>query len=177
MKNALKLDNVNWANAFIREYKDQLNPEMRNDIASYCTALLAFHDRKIEQANDILCGLNFSEDFAYHLEFRVLLIKTYYERCCLNEIDLESHLINYELEAMRQHVSTRNKKLAEPLRQAYNNFVNGFKRILERKKKLQAKQIINSTQLNKLREELSTLSPLVERDWLMEKVEGLVEEG
>jgi len=91
----------------------------------------------------------------------------------MKPIDLDSHPLNYELEALRQNVSVRNKKMSEPLRQSYNNFANVFKRILDRKKKLMMGQELSAERVRKLQDELENISPLVERGWLMEKVQLL----
>ena len=173
VKNALKLGELDWANDFVNTHKKELSPDTREHISNYALALMHFHNRQFSEAQDLLMQINFTEDFAYHLELRILLIKIYYETNQLSIEDMDSHPLNYELEALRQNVSIRNKKMSESLRQSYNNFANVFKRILERKKKLIIGQELNAERVRKLQNELGNISPLVERDWLVEKVQLL----
>jgi len=88
---------------------------------------------------------------------------------------MDTHPINYELEATRHYViSTRNKKMSEARRKSYNNFVNIFKSILDRRKKLIYNQKVTKKNIEKLGEKLHNTSPIVERPWLQEKIEELM---
>ncbi len=173
VKNALKLGEIDWANNFVSHHKKELSPDIREHIANYALALMCFHNKQFSEAQGLLMQINFTEDFTYHLELRILLIKIYYETDNLSIADMDSHPLNYELEALRQNVSIRNKKMSESLRQSYNNFANVFKRILDRKKKLIIGQKLSAERVQKLQDELVNISPIVERDWLMEKVKLL----
>lgn len=172
--NALSLKKIDWTNTFIQQYQVQLNPDMREDIVNYCHALVAFQTQDYNAAQDYLIKINSTEDFIYHLRFKVLLLKIYYEHDPLTINNLDTHPINYELDAIRHYVmSTRNKRMSESLRESYNNFVNLFKRILNRKKKTIGKEPVKPQQLNKLEQELLNEIPFIERQWLKEKVEEL----
>ncbi len=174
IRNALEMDKVNWANNFIYKYNAQLHPKLKKDILNYGHALIQFHQKQYSQAQNYLAKITSPEDFIYHLKFKVLLIKIYYELQELNTGNAEFHPINYELEAVRQYiVSTRNKKMSEPLRQSYNNFVNIFKSILERRKKLIYAEPVSASSIQKLQDKLPTVSPLIERTWLEEKIKEL----
>ncbi len=176
-RNALWLGKIDWADGFVDEYAAVLHPDAKVDTLHYYRALAAFERKAYEQAQDELIQITNTEDFAYHIEFKILLIKIYYDLEPLNEDNADSHPINYELESIRHYtLSTRNKKISESLRQSYNNFVNLLKRILNRKKKLLYGETLKSSSLEKLKEELNTEIPLVQRDWLKGKVVELGEE-
>jgi len=66
--------------------------------------------------------------------------------------------------------------MAEVSRQRYGNFVNFFKRILNRKKKIIDKETLSAANIQALKTELADLQPLTERAWLAKKVEELIEE-
>jgi len=172
---AIRLDQINWAETFITKYKERLAPQAKDDILNYSYAMIYFHTKELEKAQDVLVKINSSEDFIYHLGFKVLLVKIYYELQELNIDNADSHPINYELEALRHYVSTRNKKMSEFLRQSYNNFVKTFKGILERRKKLIYGEKLTPASVKKLKHKLSIISPLVERTWLEEKIDELLQ--
>jgi len=174
VSNALLLKKTNWTNNFIQQYQVQLSPDTRDDILKYCHALVAFQIKDYDTAQDYLIKINNVEDFIYHLQFKILFIKIYYEQEVLTLDNIDTHPINYELEAIRHYVmSTRNTKMSKYSRESYNNFVNLFKRILNRKKKIISKEPVKPKQLDKLKEELRSEMPLVERQWLKEKIEEL----
>ncbi len=175
--NALLLDKTAWAEQFVEEYQNTLNPSTKKDIINYGNTLIAFHKKEFERAHDFLTKIYASGDFAYHMQYRILLIKIHYELKGLNIGNTDSHSINYELEAMRQYViPTRNKKMSEARRKSYNNFVKIFKSILERHKKLIYKEKVSPKSIEKLKEKLQNISPIVERAWLQEKIEELMEQ-
>jgi len=174
VSNTLLLKKTDRANNFIQQYQTQLSSDTRDDIINYCHALVAFQIKDYDKAQDYLIKINTAEDFSYHIHFKILIIKIYYEQEVLTLDNIDTHPINYELEAIRHYVmSKRNTKMSELLRESYNNFVNLFKRILNRKKKIINKESVNPKQLDKLKEELHTEIPLIERQWLKEKIEEL----
>jgi len=173
--NALLLDKIDWTNNFIQQHQVELNPDMRDDIINFCYALVAFQSKDYDTVQAYIIKINNTEDFIYHLQFKILLIKIYYEQEVLTIDNVDTHPINYELDAIRHYVmSTRNTKMSEPMRESYNNFVNLFKRILNRKKKTISKELVKPEQLNKLKQDLLAEVPFVERQWLKEKIEELV---
>lgn len=173
IRNTLEMDKVSWAYDFINTYNTQLHLKLKKDILNYGHALIQFHQKQYNQAQNYLAKITSPEDFIYHLKFKVLLTKIYYELQELNIDNADIHPINYELEAIRHYVSTRNKKMSESLRQSYNNFVNTFKSILERRKKLIYGEALSASSIRKLEDKLHTVSPLIERTWLEEKIEEL----
>jgi len=175
--NALRLDKINWTKSFIDNHNKELSPKVKNDILNYSHALTYFQTKELEKAQESLMKIKASEDFFYHLGFKVLLIKIYYELQEFNIDNVEMHPINYEIEAIRHYiVSTRNKKMSESMRQSYNNFVNIFKSILERHKKLIYEEEVSAKNLEKLKNKLHNTSPVIERPWLEEKIKELMEQ-
>ena len=173
IKNALQLGETDWADAFVEEYQHELQPQVREDMVNYYFALKYFHQKQFDKAQEHLAQISQSEDFTYSLNFKILLIKIYYESNDLTIENLDTHSINYELETMRQNVSVRNKRMSEIFRQAYSNFVNVFRRILERKKKLIVGESLSHESIARLEKDLPTITPLVEKVWLKEKIEHL----
>ncbi len=174
--NALQLQKIDWTEGFMSQYQEKLNPDSKEYTLSYCRALLHFQNGAFDESHDQLLKITSPEDFIYHLRFKVLLIKIYYEQQALAIGIVKTDPIDYELDSIRHYVmSTRNKKMSEYLRTSYNNFVNLLKRIVNRKKRtLRNEKVRGST--DKFMEELLTESPFIQRQWLKEKVEQLQEE-
>jgi len=170
IKNALQLNEMSWADSFVETYQHELQPQVREDMVNYYFALKCFHQKQFGEAQGYLSQISQSEDFSYSLNFKILLIKIYYESNDLSIDNLDSHPLNYELETMRQNVSVRNKRMSEIFRQAYSHFVNVFRRVLDRKKKLIAGEQLSHESIAKLEKDLSTITPLVEKTWLKEKI-------
>jgi len=175
VSNALRLDKISWTEDFINKHSKELSPDVKKSILNYSYALLHFRTKEFEKAQEYLIKIKVSEDFVYHLKFKVLFIKIHYELKDINIGNADIHPINYELEAIRHYIlSTRNKKMSESMRQPYNNFVNIFKSILERHKKLIYEEEVSTKNIEKLKEKLYKTSPIVERPWLEEKIEELM---
>lgn len=173
--NGLDLNKIDWVNDFVNTYRTKLHPKQKADILNYSHALIQFHLKQYDKAQNYLIKIASPEDFIYHLNFKILFVKIYYELQELNIDNADSHPINYELESIRHYiVSTRNKKMSEPLRQSYNNFVNTFKSILERRKKVVYAKTLTPENIKKLQDKLPTVSPLIERTWLEEKIDELL---
>jgi len=172
--NSLLLGKIDWTKNFLNDYKEQLNPVTKEDTLNYCNALLHFQINEFDEAHNYMLKITSPEDFIYHLGYKILLIKIYYECQSLTIENEDTHPINYELESIRHYImSTRNKRMSESLRESYKNFVNLFRRILKRKKKLINKEIIPKEDIDKLKKELFSELPFVERDWLKKQVEDL----
>lgn len=175
VKSALSLNKTDWTNQFITDYHSMMNPEVSNSIACYCNALLAFQNQKFDLAQEYLSKIQVAKDFLYHLDFKILIVKIYHDSQSLSIENIEDHPINYELEAIRQYVLTsNNRKMSEYVRKMFKNFVNVYKRVLDRKKRLIIGLSVSEESVRKLETELPNISPLTEREWLEEKISELV---
>jgi len=175
VKTALELDKMDWLNTFFQTHKDLLNPNVKDVFVNYYHALVSFHDHKFDKAQAYLGGIHTSEDFTYFIQFKILYIKIYYDRNDMTIDNADTHLINYEMEALRQYLlEGNNKNMAESTRLLYSNFTNFFRRILNRKKKVLYGESVTKANFQTLQQDLAQIAPLIERSWLEEKIEELV---
>ena len=174
---ALLVNKLEWADDFLSNYENHLPPDTKNNILNYCKALLAFQKGAYDIAQAYLIQIDNTQDFMYRIEFKILLIKIYYDKNELTFNDADDHPINNELEAIRNYaLPGNNKKMSETVRQQYSNFANLFKRILNRKKKLIYSEPLTQANLEALQNDLTQLKPLIERTWLEEKIAELMQE-
>lgn len=174
VKTALTLQKINWVQLFFKQHNTLLNPNVRSVFVNYYQALIAFELKEYEKAQGYLNLINTANDFAYHIQFKILHIKILYDMQSISITNADTHPINFEMEALRQYLlEGNNKNMAESTRLLYSNFTNFFKRILNRKKKRIFKESISKTNLKALQNDLINLHPLIERGWLKEKIEAL----
>jgi len=79
-RTALLLNEIKWAYSFLDKYGKQLLPDFRDNTLRYCHALFAFDGQHYDAAQEYLNGIDNAKDFIYHLGYKVLLIKIYYDK-------------------------------------------------------------------------------------------------
>lgn len=154
---ALRLGYVDWTLEFINKYKDQLNPEFKENAWTYSMAWIEFSRKNYKEALRMLLRVEFN-DVYYHLDSKSLLLKTYFE---MNET--ESLLSLFD--AFKIYLK-RNKFISEFQRKTYQNFVNVSNKLL--KVKL-GKQKLDDA----LIEEINQTTPLADASWIKQKIEAL----
>ncbi|MDZ4840358.1 MAG: hypothetical protein SGJ04_10155 [Bacteroidota bacterium] len=123
---ALRLDQAEFAKEFLENYKGKIIPEFRDNTYIYNTANLHFHNRDFSKALRLLQTVDI-EDIYYHLDAKILLLKTYFE---LNDIDPFNSLV----EAFSNYLK-RNKKISETQRKIYLNFIKYVKKLMQARTK------------------------------------------
>lgn len=174
IQNRLRLDKIEEAESFEEAYTSKLDPGSSQSIQMYGKALIAFKKREFDVALELVNQIENSEDFIYHVQYKVLRSMIFYEMKEYLQPNRGKSLLEYELDAIRHFViSGRNTKMSEHLRSSYNNFVNIFKRILNRVKPDIGIKKVDAETKSKLFADLETLSPLAERLWLAERIKEL----
>ncbi len=153
----LRLGELDWTEGFIHEYKKYLPELSRENAFSFNLALLYFYKKEYGEVIRLLRYVEY-EDITFNLNAKVLLLQTYYE---MDEIDpLESLM-----DSFRAYLQ-RHKEIAPRRRQTFRNFIRFVKkltRIIPRDKK----------QIEAFKNELAQTQQIVNRPWLLEKVEEL----
>ncbi len=175
IKTAITLKELDWAQSFFDAHTDLLNPDVKDIFIHYYHALYAFELKDYQKTQEFLGRIQTNEDFTYYLQFKILYIKLFYDKRDLNPQNAETHIVNYEADALRQYLlKGNNRKMAEPIRLLYSNFTNFFLRILRRKKKILFQKSLTKANLVVLQNDLHNLKPVVERLWLEEKIAELM---
>ncbi len=156
---ALQVDELTWADQFMQENWEEMHPSHASNVYAYNQAALFFHQQAFEEAASLLQQIQFSDyefiDFYYHIGYKVLLIKTYYET-------EEEYPLTAALEALRIYM-IRHKKIASNQRDAYLNFIKLCKRLMNEKRGKKRKS------KDDLGEAISNTEPLFQRHWLLDK--------
>ena len=151
-----------WVREFMQRYKLAVAPEYRNNVHRFNLASLHFAVGNYRKAQEALRDIQFSGsefiDVYYHLSYKTLLIKTYYET-------QEHEALLSSLEALRIYL-TRNQAISARNREAYKNFIKLTAKLMN----LPQKQTTRRQNLSDL---IARTTVLVEHEWLLEKIKAV----
>ncbi len=157
----LKSDNLEWTQRFIKDYKPKVHPSFQENVYSYNIAAVYFEQKAYEKVKEVLSKISFEFEFIdvyYHISYKILLIKTYYET--EDFIALEGSIESFRLYLIR------NKSISERNGKAYNNFQKLVKRLINKK---QGKKRTSNT----LYDIVLNVQPIVHQAWLLCKAQEL----
>lgn len=151
-----KLGEIKWAKQVLKQYGPEKITGTRypEEAHSICEAEVLFANQEYTVAQNKLAYCNF-ENVHYSILADVLLIKTYYAT--------DDELIYARIQALDRKV--RRSKLAETNKTSYLNFLQLLNRILKYEHDKRSKT------WQKLAEELTTTTPMIEREWLKKIME------
>ncbi len=179
VRNALLLEGKReWTADFIVKYQSTLRPKVKDYVCSYCNALLAYYHQEFDAAMRHLPTQEVPKDFAYFLDIKILKIKIHYDSGDWEILPSGEYAMLNEAENIRQYVNRSSREIAQNIREQYINFVNIFRRIIKRKERLiyPGDTPVTQANLQALQKDLSDLKPLIERQWLEEKITEIIQE-
>jgi len=156
---ALRLDEVEWVNHFIEEYRSKLNPEFSENAYTYSMAWVHFSRKEYDKALRMLLRVEFN-DVYYHLDSKSLLMKVYYE---MAEFDAFFSLVD----AFKIYLR-RNKFISDYQRETYHNFILIVNRLMKVKSG-------KNDMTKALHEEVCSTRPAADLSWLKMKSLELIE--
>ena len=149
-----------WTEKFMKDYREKLPPEKRENAFIYCSSVLNYRKKNYGGALRTLVKVSIN-DFYYHLRVKNHLLKIYYE-----QDDLETALS--VIDSFRHFLST-NKLIPEYIRIRFVNFVNFFSRLVNARLNNENSNIII------LKKDISAVNPsqLENGTWLLERIKEL----
>ncbi len=154
---ALRLGEYDWARDFIRTYKEKLRPEERQNAYFFNLANYYYYCKEYEETMLLIRDVEFTDTY-YHLDCKVLLLKSYYE---LGEIQALQSLIDSFYMYLK-----RNKAISEFQRSSYLNFLRIVRKLVRMKPDDDQKRAA-------LMLELDRSHPIANVSWLKEKLENI----
>lgn len=167
---AARLKEFEWGIQFIEDYQSLLPKQQGESTLYFCKGALAFYQQQYEEALSCFLHVEFA-DFFDHLNNEMLVIKCYYEL-------QEWVLIENRLDALRHYIK-RHNAISEQHKVAYRNFINLLKRLLRilwhQKQGLLSKAVEQRLQksIPKLATDVKEAKALVDKEWLLEKIDML----
>lgn len=151
---ALRVGQLDYARDFLEEYQTRVDAIYRDSTVAYNMANLLFAERAFGKALRQLLTVDL-QDIYYHLDAKVLLLKTYYE---VNDYEpfmsLTESFANY---------LKRNRQISDTQREIYLNFVKYVRKLMQIR---HGKKI----SVHKLGAELKETGMVANMSWLLEKI-------
>ncbi len=151
---ALTLQEYAWAETFIEDYKNELEPSHREGNYKHCLARLFYEQKNHSKVLELLQEADY-EDILINLAAKALLLKALYETSA--DDVLEAHL-----EAMRTYIK-RKSQIAYH-KENYLNLIKFTKQLL---------LIDGQKMLIQLETEIQETKAIAEKKWLLAKIEEL----
>jgi hypothetical protein len=152
---AMRSNDLDWAEKFIQEYAEKINPEFSENAKNFSLARLYFYRNDYDRVIDYLNMVQLN-DFFYNVNARILMLLAYYE---LDEIlSLESLLQSFNAWVKREKALTKTKK-AE------------FLGLIRFTRRLSNTPNFEKQKLEKLLKEVKDTSAIVSKAWLVSKIE------
>jgi hypothetical protein len=156
---ALRGGELEWAEHFLHDYKERFEPEFREATYIYNLANLYYYKKEFGKSLKLMQTAEI-DDIYYHLDAKVLLLKTYFE---LDEAEPFYSLVD----AFTNYLK-RNKLIAENQRSIYLNFVKYAKKLMQIR-------LGSKFSISDIRNELNHLSGIANLQWLNEKLDEIGE--
>jgi len=146
---------LGWAEEFMDNYSNFLQPDVSDDITILCRAVIDFNRGDCQEALNKLVFAKFQDVF-YNAQARATMLQCYYE--------LDHELFFSSADSFKGFLS-RNKALA-PMKKAFSNFIRFVK-------KLKKAQYEFRPDVKHLSDEIADTNDIVHRNWLISKSELL----
>lgn len=154
----IKLQEFEWVEQFIQNYKKWVTKEIRENAFVYNLAYLYYSSGRYQDTLSLLHELSFS-DPTYYLRTKIIQLKSYY---ALEELDASLSLIS----ALRSFLN-RNKDLPAYMKKSNFNMAKMAKKLIRLeldKEFLSPKKRI--AKHKQYQEELQKIEPIINLDWL-----------
>jgi hypothetical protein len=155
---AANLKEFEWAENFIREYEDKLNPEHKTDTANFGRAVIKFHKKEYSAALEYLSKIKI-EISHLKLSVRNFQLRIYYQ---LGHYEPAFSLID-----SYHHFIAKDKSLPEYISRANNNFLKYYTELIR------VKTGSGTSDAGELKRKLLASEYCTNKEWLLEKTEDL----
>lgn len=152
---ALKIGEFEWINDFIEKFQQFLDEKHRKSTVHFHLSRTYFEKKDYPKAMKMLTQFEY-DDMLLNIITKTMLLKIYYEQ---DEFDALESL----LESMRNYL--QRKEALDPNRKT------GYKNLLAIVKKMLNLNYRSTAQVEKLKQQILTTNPLMERDWLLRQIQ------
>ena len=154
----LRLGEYDWVEKFIEEYQDRIDEKYRVNTVSFHLANLFFYQKRYDKVLELLREVEY-EDPSFNRNSKTMLLATYYE---LDEIEPLISLLSSFAVYLR-----RSKNIAAQRKEQYLNLIKFTRQLIRT-------PINDKDALTKLRNRIEETEPIVNKGWLLSKVDELL---
>ena len=151
---ALKNREYTWAEKFIHDFEHRLEGKERKSIVHFNLSRVYFEKGDYDKAQRLLLNFEY-DDMLHNIVAKTMLLKIYYEQ---SELDAFESL----LESMRIYLK-RKEALDTARKTAYKNMISLMKKMLNTNP-------YSKAQVERLRQDIESTHPLMEREWLLRQM-------
>lgn len=155
---AIRQNELDWADDFIVKYSQFLQEKHRANAINFSKARVHMARKEFAKSIELLRDVEY-EDLTYNINSKAIILTSFYE---LDEYDSMFYFINSYKAFLR-----RNKKITPKRKSSFLNFVNVISKLANLEKR-------DKKELNKIKIEIEEMDYLLNRKWLLEKVEELL---
>lgn len=154
----IRLEEFDWIEQFIDDYKDKLDPKTRENAVNYNMAWLEYAKKNYKKALRFLANADLMDIF-YLLGAKCLLLKIYYETENLDAF--------YALTESFYMYLRRNNQIADFQKEAHLQFIKTIKQLMKLKMERDKKGA------RKMHEELSAEKNVLDLSWFLKKLDSI----
>jgi len=159
---ALRLNEIDWAQKFIEDYKKEMPEVHKENTYLYCKGIIEFYLKNFEKALEIMSKVKYDE--IYHkAEMKCLIMAIYYE------LNIEDTLLA-SLDSFR-HFLTNDKYIPDDRKLNYLNFI----RFLKKLNNLKNGNNVNSADIKLFKVSIENDEHLHSKDWFINKTSELLQ--
>lgn len=162
----LEAGETEWVSNFIEKYKNELDEQNRENAYNFCRALLCYHKKEFSGALKEAAKVK-TDDQSYKHQLKSLYMKIYYD---MNEIEpFYSHIDSY------RHFLLNEKRIPEATKKNISSYITYTKKLFDLKNKINEKNKTPDAEftLVKIKQEISESKNLINRHWLLERIEQI----
>lgn len=156
------LQECEWAYEFIDKYSAELRPELRDNLSLYSRALIDYRLGKYEESLSNIAKVKY-DLVAFKSDVKTLMLRIFYE------LKLEDQAAAVA-DSARHYIKTA-KEFNDYFRTGYRNFLNFYMKILKLRVSDARSKSADAKVLGK---EMDAEKNLIQRKWLMEKIEEML---
>ena len=161
----LRLREVEWIRLFLDQYRESLQPNIRENAYNYNLAAYHYAVKDYDQVLALLLAVEYTDTW-YNLDSKSLLLRTYY--------DLDEYDAFLSLQQSFKQLIRRNKLISEFQRKGYEHLLRFTNRAFKIKSQFKLKQnAYLRKQVKKLITELAQANPVHNRSWLDSRIESI----
>lgn len=149
-----------WTEDFIEKYKNELSPDNKEVVISYSKARLCFMQGKFEEALIQLNSIKTIKHIQFKMPIRDLTLMIYYELLMYPQA-------HYQIDSYRHFLANNKASLSDIRFERINNFLKYYTRLVKASEKK------SKNEANKIILELEKITNVLEKKWLIEKLELL----
>lgn len=153
------VEEYDWAVSMIAKYKMSVKATIREDVCHFNLGLISFYQKKYNEAHEHL--IQVGKITAYDINYRILLMKCYYET------DKDYNLQTEQFYKTQERFFKDNKALPPKNRKANKNFATmliNLNRVRHR---------VGKTNIRQVRAKLDKLQVISDKRWLIEKIQEM----